>query len=67
MLETYTHTYLDTLDIKPSLLRGDLWSGNMGFDQKEEPIIYDPAVYYGHAEVDIAFTEMFGGLSEQFY
>ena len=51
---------------QPSLLHGDLWSGNYGFT-KGLPIIFDPAVYYGDRETDIAMTELFGGFPESFY
>lgn len=51
----------------PSLLHGDLWGGNIGFDLGGAPVIFDPACYYGDREADIAFTEMFGGFSHKFY
>jgi fructosamine-3-kinase len=51
----------------PSLLHGDLWSGNLGYDRDGEPVIYDPAVYYGDRETDIAMTELFGGFPGHFY
>jgi fructosamine-3-kinase len=51
----------------PSLLHGDLWSGNYGVDSGGEPVIFDPAVYYGDREADIAMTELFGGFPAQFY
>ena len=50
-----------------SLLHGDLWSGNLGYDGNGEPVIYDPAVYYGDREADLAMTELFGGFSSRFY
>jgi protein-ribulosamine 3-kinase len=50
----------------PSLLHGDLWSGNAGFTA-DGPVIFDPAVYYGDREADIAMTELFGGFPEEFY
>jgi fructosamine-3-kinase len=50
----------------PSLLHGDLWSGNLMFDKLGEPVFIDPAVYFGHREVDIAMTRMFGGFNESF-
>lgn len=50
-----------------SLLHGDLWSGNYSYLQSGEPIIYDPAVYYGDRETDIAMTELFGGFPAEFY
>ena len=51
----------------PSLLHGDLWSGNVAYDDNGAPVLYDPAVYYGDRETDIAFTEMFGGIGPAFY
>jgi fructosamine-3-kinase len=51
----------------PSLLHGDLWSGNVGFTDTGEGIIFDPACYYGDREVDIAMTELFGGFPSAFY
>ena len=51
----------------PSLLHGDLWSGNYAFAQSGEPVIFDPAVYYGDREADIAMTELFGGFRGDFY
>jgi fructosamine-3-kinase len=50
----------------PSLLHGDLWSGNVGFTP-EGPVIFDPAVYYGDREADLAMTELFGGFPAEFY
>ena len=50
-----------------SLLHGDLWSGNVAFSDNGEPIIFDPATYYGDREADIAMTELFGGFSSDFY
>lgn len=51
----------------PSLLHGDLWSGNYAYDQSGNPVLFDPAVYYGDREADIAMTELFGGFSTDFY
>lgn len=51
----------------PSLLHGDLWSGNVGFTEKGEPAFFDPATHYGDRECDLAMTEMFGGFPEEFY
>jgi fructosamine-3-kinase len=50
-----------------SLLHGDLWAGNSGFDESEEPVIFDPACYYGDRETDLAMTELFGGFTADFY
>jgi protein-ribulosamine 3-kinase len=52
---------------QPGLLHGDLWGGNAGFDGKGNPVIFDPAVYFGDREADIAMTELFGGFSPEFY
>jgi fructosamine-3-kinase len=54
-------------DPAPSLLHGDLWGGNMGFDGDGHPVIFDPAVYYGDREADVAMTELFGGFGADFY
>ena len=51
---------------QPSLLHGDLWSGNAGFTA-EGPVVFDPAVYYGDREADLAMTELFGGFPQAFY
>jgi len=51
---------------QPSLLHGDLWSGNAGFTS-EGPVVFDPAVYYGDREADLAMTELFGGFPREFY
>ena len=50
----------------PALLHGDLWSGNYAFVDNE-PVIFDPATYYGDREADIAMTELFGGFPAAFY
>lgn len=50
----------------PSLLHGDLWSGNLMCAVEQKPVFIDPAVYYGHREVDIAMTQMFGGFGSGF-
>ncbi len=50
----------------PSLVHGDLWSGNVGFN-KHGPVIFDPAIYIGDAETDIAMTELFGRFKDAFY
>jgi fructosamine-3-kinase len=51
----------------PSLLHGDLWGGNIGYTAEGEPVIFDPAVYYGDREADLAMTELFGGFGGEFY
>ena len=52
---------------KPSLLHGDLWSGNYLFNKSGKAVIIDPAVYYGHPEMDLAFSTLFGGFTYDFY
>lgn len=52
---------------RPSLLHGDLWGGNWGEDSQGRPVIFDPAVYFGEREADIAMTELFGGFPAAFY
>lgn len=59
--------YQITGDAKPSLLHGDLWSGNYLICADGIPYLIDPAVYYGHSMVDIAMTKLFGGFGEEFY
>ena len=62
-ISAFFTTYTPT----PSLLHGDLWAGNYGADSHDNPVIFDPAVYYGDRETDLAMTELFGGFSENFY
>ncbi len=50
----------------PSLLHGDLWGGNSRL-RRGEPVLFDPAVYYGDREADLAMTELFGGFPAEFY
>jgi len=49
-----------------SLLHGDLWSGNFLCHQNQ-PVLIDPAIYYGHREMDLAMTRLFGGFNPKFY
>ncbi len=58
---------LANLQPQPSLVHGDLWSGNAAVTNSGEPVILDPATYYGDREVDIAMTELFGGFPRAFY
>ncbi len=50
-----------------SLLHGDLWGGNHGFLMSGSPVIFDPAVYFGDRECDLAMSELFGGFPPDFY
>jgi len=52
---------------RPALLHGDLWSGNVICDEEGQPCLIDPAVYYGHREMDLAFSKLFGGFDSRFY
>ncbi|MEJ0102180.1 MAG: fructosamine kinase family protein [Bacteroidota bacterium] len=50
-----------------SLLHGDLWSGNFMCDDQSQPFLIDPAVYFGHRNMDLAMTTLFGGFDKSFY
>jgi fructosamine-3-kinase len=52
---------------RPSLLHGDLWGGNYSYASDGQPVIFDPATYFGDREADIAMTECFGGFGRGFY
>jgi len=52
---------------QPALLHGDLWSGNAAITTSGEPVIFDPATYYGDPETDLAMTELFGRFPPAFY
>ncbi|BGP47594.1 hypothetical protein JCM10450v2_003459 [Rhodotorula kratochvilovae] len=59
---------LGKLKIKPSILHGDLWSGNARYSKnRNAPITFDPSSYYGHSEADLGITCMFGGFTPAFY
>lgn len=58
--------FFDNYDPEPSLLHGDLWGGNWA-QVDNEPVIFDPAVYFGDRESDIAMTKLFGGFGSEFY
>lgn len=51
----------------PALLHGDLWAGNFMIATDGQPAIFDPAAYYGHREMDIAMSLLFGGFDSSFY
>ncbi|MEK9628745.1 MAG: fructosamine kinase family protein [Nitrospinota bacterium] len=59
--------FLNISGEKPALMHGDLWSGNYFSDSNGNPCIFDPAVYFGLREADIAMTELFGRLPQRFY
>lgn len=52
---------------QPALLHGDLWGGNHGFLKEGAPVIFDPAVYFGDRECDLAMSELFGGFAPAFH
>ena len=58
---------LDGHEPEAVLVHGDLWSGNAAFLAGGAPVLFDPAVYYGDREVDLAMTELFGGFAQEFY
>ena len=58
-------TFFQDLEIFPSLLHGDLWSGNMA-QCEGTPVVFDPASFYGHHEYDLAIGQMFGGFDAAF-
>ncbi len=57
----------DYPDVSPSLLHGDLWSGNYMINSKGQAIFIDPAVYFGYREMDIAMMKLFGGFSSDIF
>ncbi|MGH7931349.1 MAG: fructosamine kinase family protein, partial [Candidatus Binatia bacterium] len=65
LMEVFPALFEDQL--APSLLHGDLWGGNRATDHNGNPVIFDPAVYYGDREADLAMTELFGGFEPAFY
>lgn len=71
-IDKFQKLYAGLIDIlpgdeTPSLLHGDLWGGNIMTGSDGEPVIFDPAVYFGHREIDIAMTRLFGGFGSNFY
>jgi len=52
---------------KPALIHGDLWSGNFMNSNGDEPVIFDPAIYFGNREMDLAMTRLFGKMDPRFY
>lgn len=67
LLEERTGSFFTDYRPSPSLLHGDLWGGNRGTDAHGVPYVFDPAVYYGDREADLAMTELFGGFGHGFY
>lgn len=67
LLENKIDSILRGSEEKPSVLHGDLWGGNYMIDSAGQPVLIDPAVYYGHREADLAMTRLFGGFHGDFY
>jgi len=69
-LKAFNLLYLKLAEIflteKPSLVHGDLWSGNF-LCHNNKPVLIDPSVYYGNREMDLAMTRLFGGFDDDFY
>ncbi|KAF8313827.1 Ketosamine-3-kinase [Clavulina sp. PMI_390] len=57
----------DRLQVQPSFLHGDLWSGNVGVLPNGSAVIYDPSSYFGHNEADLAIARIFGGFPSTFF
>lgn len=55
-----------TMSVVPTLLHGDFWSGNTFFDKQGQPVFVDPAVSFGHREMDLAMSQLFGGFRQEF-
>ena len=65
VLDTAAEVLADVEDEGPSLVHGDLWSGNVHAGPDGYPVLVDPAVYFGHREVDLAMAELFGGFPDR--
>ncbi|MBK8946702.1 MAG: fructosamine kinase family protein [Ignavibacteriae bacterium] len=66
-IEKNIHKILEGSENIPTLLHGDLWSGNYISDVNGNPCLIDPAIYYGNREADLAMTKLFGGFDSTFY
>lgn len=51
----------------PSLIHGDLWVGNAGATEQDGPVIFDPACFFGHHEMELAMMTLFGGFRAEFW
>jgi len=67
-LEARLHSFLSAMPVEaPSLLHGDLWAGNYMVNQFGEIVLIDPAVYFGHREMDLAMMQLFGGFPQMVF
>lgn len=66
LLQIKIPKFFEGIEIQPSLLHGDLWSGNAA-EISTEAIVFDPACFYGHDEFELAITGMFGAFNGKFY
>jgi protein-ribulosamine 3-kinase len=66
-LENVIQEIIGGSDERPSILHGDLWSGNYMVDENGSPVLFDPAVYYGNREADLGMTKLFGSFNSEFY
>lgn len=66
LLDHVPEFFTDRLPV-PALLHGDLWAGNRAMLADGTPVVFDPAVYFGDPETDLAMTRLFGGYSADFY
>ncbi len=67
LLEERYYKIMQNSENIPVLLHGDLWSGNYLVGKQGEPVLIDPAVYYGNREAELAMTKLFGGFDQSFY
>ncbi|KAJ2399020.1 hypothetical protein GGI23_002896 [Coemansia sp. RSA 2559] len=59
--------FFQGIKVVPSLVHGDIWSGNCMVDENRNPVIFDPAAYWGHHEAELGMMRIFGGYSAEFY
>lgn len=62
-----TESIVGEPDEPPTLIHGDLWSGNYLYDTQGQAVLIDPAAYYGRREAELAMTRLFGGFDSHFY
>jgi len=60
-------SFFEGISMRPSILHGDLWSGNFSSLKDGSPVVFDPASYFGHYEADLSMMGMFGGFTSSFF